>query len=744
LPTTEALLRAQCTGRSGRMLRFAVGVEEFPQLPFTSPAAPGWIHDPPVTLDRRGVQFALQDDGTTVVAGAVSAASLQIEFEVPGAEILGFGAATGGADRNGTRFRVMTRDTLFYGIRGASYTAFPFFIARRPDSTLGVLVATTWPLDVVVGQGRVAVTSACDTARALVDVIVFQGTIADIVRDLSSVVGRTSLPPAWALGFHQSRWSYRTQREVLGIARRLRALDLPADVIHLDIHHMDRYRVFTWNPRRFPEPVALHQELAALGLRTLAIVDPGVSVAPYSVHQALRAGDMLLQRADGQPYVGKVWPGATVFPDFTQARTRDAWGQLHRPLVDAGVAGFWNDMNDPVLRAGEVYDPLAEDVQHHGVPHARVRNLYANEMAEATVSGLQSLRPGKRPFVLSRSGFLGIQRHAAVWTGDNHSSWAHLRENLHMVINLGLSGVPISGADVGGFGRGPGKYGAVKPRRPSAELFVRWMELGSLMPFFRVHCTLYAPRQEPWSFGRPALDLSRRILRRRYRLLPLLYRLALEAHTSGMPIVRPLHMHYDAPGGTGADQFLLGESLLAAPVLEKGVRRREVWLPAGNWVDWNRGVEHTGGQLITVDAPLGTTPLFVRAGAALFLAAPGRNAEETLRSRLALEVTRPPQGTRGSGSLFLDDGESAIDDRFVLDATVAFIDDRLRVRFDRVQETFRPEQRDVEIRVPATYRYAIVDGVRCPLSSRGLLDEDRGRSVAVTRAPLDAREIIFE
>jgi alpha-glucosidase len=564
------------------------------------------------------------------------------------------------------------------------------------------------------------------------------------VRDLSSLVGRTFLPPAWALGFHQSRWSYRTDQAVLEVARGFRALDLPADVIHLDIHYMDRYRVFTWHPSRFPEPVTLHRELAALGFRTLAIVDPGVSAADYPVHDTLRSCDMLLQRADSQPYVGKVWPGATVFPDFTQARTRDTWGQLHRPLIDAGVAGFWNDMNDPAFKAGEVYDPLAEDVWHHGVPHSQVRNLYANQMAEATASGLQSLRPGKRPFVLSRSGFLGIQRHAAVWTGDNHSSWGHLRQNLDMVINLGLSGVPITGADVGGFGRGPGKYGAVKPLRPSAELFIRWMELGSLMPFFRVHCTLYAPRQEPWSFGARALELSRRILRRRYRLLPLLYRLALEAHTDGLPIVRPLFMHFDVPASCASGQFLLGDSLLVAPVLHKGQRQREVWLPEGAWFDWHTGQQHTGPGCVAVEAPLGTTPMFVRAGAALFLAEPRRNARETLRAPLALELTPPSGGATGRGSLFLDDGESATNERFLLDVDVRQLDGQLRVGFRRSSEGFTPLQHEVEVRVPDRYHWAVMDGVRLALQPRPLTDEDRTAVPNAVRVPLRSTELLFE
>jgi alpha-glucosidase len=731
--------------RAGRVLRFVIGSDTLPVLPFAAPDASHWRpSDSAVVLTRQGEHFSLDEGDIRILSGASTTQPYFIEFDTGSAEIFGFGAATGGADRNGARFRIMTRDTLFYGIAGASYTALPFFIARDGSQAVGVLVATTYPLDVEVAEGKVSLVAACDTEGTPVDVIVFRGSLIEIVGDLASLAGRCFLPPAWALGFHQSRWSYRTSDAVIDIARRFRALDLPADVIHLDIHYMDRYRVFTFSPERFPRPAQMHDELSSLGFRTLAIIDPGVSAVPYPVYETLRAGDMLLGRPDGEPYEGKVWPGATVFPDFTLERTRQCWGRFHQPLIAAGVVGFWNDMNDPVLRMGETYDPLAEDLQHHGVPHRRVRNLYANGMAEATVSGLQSMRPGKRPFVLSRSGCLGIQRHAAVWTGDNHSSWEHLRENLHMVLNLGLSGLPITGADVGGFGRGPGKYGAVKPLRPSAELFVRWMELGALMPFFRAHCTLYAPRQEPWSFGRRALELCRRVLRRRYRLLPLLYRLALEAHTDGLPIIRPLFMHFDVPSGSGAGQFLLGDGVLAAPILHKGATRREVWLPEGSWVDWNTGEAHDGARSIAVDAPLGITPLFVRAGKAMFLAEPGRNAEDTLRAPLALEVHPPPRGSVGRGSLFLDDGESACGERFVLDVTVECEDGRLRVGFDYQADRFLPAQRDLELRVPRGYRSATVDGERRGLEIRELDREDRTAVMLATRVPLDAREVILE
>ena len=733
-----------CTARAGRMMRFVIDAPVPPEVSFFAPDAPAFTRDPALRIERAGDRFSLRAGSTVVLEGSARKEPFLVDVDVGDAEIVGFGAANGAPTRNGARFRVMTLDTLFFGIEGSSYTAFPFFIARTKERAVGVLVATTFPLDAEVKDGHVRLRGACDTEGAPVDVIVFTGTAREIVQDLCALVGRTFLPPAWALGFHQSRWSYKTEDVVLDVARTFRKHELPADVVHLDIHYMDSYRVFTFSPERFGNAKKLHDDLAALGFRTMAIVDPGVSKAPgYGVYDACVANDLLLKRKDGTAYEGKVWPGATVFPDFTVDRVQDAWGAFHQPLLDAGVAGFWNDMNDPVLKGGEVYDPLLEDVRHAGGSHARLRNTYANGMATATVRGLKKLRPGVRPFVLTRSGALGIQRHAAVWTGDNHSSWAHLNENVHMAVNLGLCGVPLVGADVGGFGRGPGKYGAVKPLRPPAELFVRWMELGSLMPFFRVHCTLYAPRQEPWSFGRAALDVSRRILRRRYRMLPLLYRLALEAHETGLPIVRPVWMHHSDV--VPPDQLLLGDAVLAAPVLTKGARTRVVRLPSGaSWIDFHTGIAHKGGATVVVDAPLGRTPLFVRAGAALFFAEPRKNAEDTLRAGLALEITAPPAGEKGKGSLFLDDGHSSEGGRYVLDVEVEDLGGKLRVRFTPTTATFTPAQHDLELRAPRAFASAVVDGERRALVQRDLADEDRPHAVAAVRVPLAAREIVLE
>ena len=439
--------------------------------------------------------------------------------------------------------------------------------------------------------------------------------------------------------------------------------------------------------------------------------------------------------------MGKVWPGATVFPDFTLQHVREAWGRFHRPLIEAGVAGFWNDMNDPVFRAGEVYDPLAEDVLHHGVPHRQVRNLYANGMAEATVAGLESLRPGERPFVLSRSGFLGIQRHAAVWTGDNHSSWEHLRQNLHMVLNLGLSGVPISRRRRRGLrARDPAirRRQAVAPVGGTLRALDGTRRADAVLPR-----PLHAVRaaQEPWSFGRRALELSRRVLRRRYRAAAA----AVSAGPGGAqrrPADRPAPVHaFRRASGKGAGQFLLGDSRARGPVLHKGATsgRSGSRRATGST---GTGEATAAGEPSIAQAPLGTTPLFVRAGSALFLAEPGRNAEETLRAPLALEVTAPLPGTVGRGSLFLDDGESAAGGRFLLDTTVENVEGLLRIRFTRVTDTFVPAQRDLELRVPPSCRWVIVDGERRELQSRTLGEEGRSAVVRVARVPLAARDMV--
>lgn len=680
----------------------------------------------------------------------VSPARIEIPL-APGDRVYGLGAgAVGAPTRNGQSLRLMNRDTIFFGIEGATYASFPIVWVRGSGGDLAcVVVVSLAPVDVDVDDVHVVV-RAVDDRDDIADVIVVDGSAADICAALRGLFGAAFVPPAWALGFHQSRWSYRSADEVARVAAEFRKTKIPLDVIHLDIHYMDEYRVFSWHPERFPAPRALHDTLDAAGVRTCAIVDPGVAVGSTMAHDELVRLDGCLKTKSGATYVGKVWPGATVFPDFARPDVSAAWSGFHRVLIDAGVSGVWNDMNDPVFRVGEVYDPLAEDVAHTDGPHRLVRNRYANDMAASTVRGFVDARPDERPFVLSRSGAPGIQRHAALWTGDNFTSWEQLREGLHMIVHLGLCGVPLSGADIGGFGGRRGKYGIVKGKPPT-ELYLRWLELGALMPFSRVHSVLYGPRQEPWSFSDAVTAHARTILRRRYRLLPTLLALAHEAHATGLPLWRPLWMHHDvdvAHVDVADTQVLLGRDLLVAPVLDKGARRRKVYLPAGHsWRHFTSGVVYAGGVVVDVDAALGDTPIFVRSGAALALGVSddrhGRNAAAVLAGELIVEALLPtPLPTRTT--LVLEEGHKTRG-RVTVDVDVCDVSGTLCVDLNAHDDGggYVPPQQTLTLRVPPVFARVTIDGAEGVVEHVDLAGEDRVGAVACARVPLGARSVTF-
>ncbi len=698
-----------------------------------------FVFDPPTG------HFKLTGDGQEIAAGTVQTGAYnQPLFTVrlrPRDRVYGFGAASGQADRNNQNFRLVNLDTMFYSVPGATYASFPFFIVSRENRFSGIFLHSTRP-------GRVSIDNSEDHPDGPsvrfdlesegndrpVDVFVFHGTLPEILESYCELTGRPFLPPVWALGFHQSRWSYKSAARVLELAARFRAEKIPVDAVHLDIHYMDDYKVFTWNPLRFEKPGDMHRRLAELGIHTVAVVDPGVKIEDgYKVYEQGKQGDYFCKTHDHFPYVGKVWPGNTVFPDFTRKDVRDWWADCHLALFKEGVSGIWNDMNDPVLKIGKNYNPLAEDIEHFTGPHREVRNLYANLEAEAANTAFRKHLPLARPFILTRSAFCGIQKHAALWTGDNHSTWEHLRENLYMVLNLGLSGVPFSGADVGGFAAGPGMTGVVKVIKQK-ELFARWMELGSLLPFFRTHTVLFSHDQEPWSFGEEVTAVCRKHIQRRYRLMPYLYALAHESHRTGAPIARPVFFEFpDVDHEFVRDSFMLGPHLLAAPVLEPRATTRRVYLPPGDWYEFETMRLYPGGETHEFAVKLGYYPLFVRAGAILPVCAAERNAEASMRSSLTLEVY---PGDHMTGELILDDLLTPAAERYRLqcrgerDRTGA-----LFLRLNQVERGFSPETTQIRVRVPTNYQSMVVGGARVDGVTEDLSREDR--AIEMRAFPLD-------
>ncbi|HEX2728213.1 MAG TPA: glycoside hydrolase family 31 protein [Rubrobacteraceae bacterium] len=441
-------------------------------------------------------------------------------------------------------------------------------------------------------------------------------TPREVLDRYTELTGRTPMPPMWSLGNQQCRWSYETDDEVRELAREFRDRDIPCDVIFLDIDYMDGYRVFTWDKDRFPEPAKLISDLREQGFRVVTIVDPGVKTdEDYPVYVEGRARDLYCKTQEGEEFHNVVWPGMCAFPDFTNPETREWWGENHEVLTEAGVAGIWNDMNEPSLFVPQ-QSTMPGDVVHPGGGdpkwHAQIHNTYGSLMARATREGLLKLNPDERPMVITRAGYAGLQRHAMQWTGDNSSWWEHLWMSMPQLQNLGLSGVGWAGVDIGGF------FGD-----SNGELLARFTEFGVFQPFCRNHSAKGTIHQEPWSFGEPYESVCRKMIKLRMRLLPYLYTLFDECHRTGAPILRPLLFEYpeDETTYTMDDEFLFGGDLLVAPITRPGIEHRHVYLPGGTWFHYWTGERFDGPAHILAHAPLGEPPLYVKANKAVAMGA---------------------------------------------------------------------------------------------------------------------------
>ncbi|MEU5363856.1 glycoside hydrolase family 31 protein [Streptomyces sp. NPDC005925] len=474
---------------------------------------------------------------------------------------------------------------------------------------------------------------------------VMVGTPARVLLTWASLTGSAAVPPAWALGYQHARWGFGSEQEVRRVVAGYREHGLPLDAVHLDIDRYDAHQVFTVDEDRFPGLPRLAEDLRADGIRLVSVVDPAVRAAPgNAVYEAGTAGDAFVRDASGEVVRGVVRPGEAVFPDFTDARVRAWWGGLYEERLARGFAGFWHDMNEPTSFAAFGETTLPRSARHvlegRGSDHREAHNVYALCMARAACEALRILVPDRRPFVFSRSGWAGMQRYGGTWSGDVATGWPGLQASLALVLGLGLCGVPYSGPDVGGF-----------DGSPSPELYLRWFQLGAYLPLFRTHASLRAGPREPWEFGADVLEHARAALLERRRLLPYFVTLAQVARRTGAPYVRPVW--WAAPEDRALrdceDAFLLGDSLLVAPVFAPGVERRAVRLPRGLWYDTATERAYEGPARVLVEAPLSRIPVFARAGAVI----PVRGAERGVE----LEVWAPAPGRSGGGLVVVDAGD---------------------------------------------------------------------------------------
>jgi alpha-glucosidase len=648
------------------------------------------------------------------------------------------GDKTGSLDRRGGTFVDWNSDS--YGFTESTdpiYKSIPFFISvGGAGGSYGIFLDNTYRAWFDFAH-RDPETLALGAPGGPIDYYLIYGpSIAQVVERYTQLTGRPPLPPLWSLGFQQSRYSYMSATEVRRIASTLRADRIPADVIYLDIDYQDRNRPFTVNPSTFPDLAGLARDLRSEGIRLIGITDLHIAAAPnqrYAPYDSGVAGDHFIKRADGSLYVGKVWPGPTVFPDFTRSATRAWWGTLYRGFVEQGIAGYWNDMNEPaIFNVASKTMPL--DNQHRIdepgfapriATHEEIHNIYGMENSRATFDGLRALSPDERPYVLTRATFAGGQRYAATWTGDNSSTWNQLKLSISMLLNLGLSGFAYSGADVGGF------IGS-----PSPQLMTRWIEIAAFTPYFRAHTAKDTPRKEPWEDGPLQLDIRRRYIEQRYRLLPYFYALADENSRTGAPLMRPVFYEFPqtiAAPCDAANTFLLGSRLLVAPSPDlESPGRYEVCLPKGGWYDFWTGAkvdgsthpEANGTFKINVRPTLEQLPIFVRAGAILPSQPLVQSTADTPQGPLTLDVY---PGEDCSGQLYWDDGHSEGFTRGEFRrqrVTCALTAQGIDIHFDPAEGRYTPWWQAIRVRIHdwRGAARATLDGAATPAIETGRAD----------------------
>jgi alpha-glucosidase len=566
----------------------------------------------------------------------------------------GLGDKAGPMNRRNRAFTMWNTDAFAWQeSTDPLYKTIPFFLGVRKGQAYGIFFDNSWRGAFDFGKaGHDSYSFGAEGGE--INYYYFAGpNPRQIVEDFTALVGRMKLPPFWTLGFQQSRYSYEPEARVREIAKTFRDKKIPVDALYLDIDYQDKNTPFTVDRNKFPTFEKMISDFSAQGLHTVLITDLHIKKDPdhgYAPYDTGAKDDLFVKRADGTTYVGPVWPGESVFPDFTLSRAREWWGGLYRNFVDMGVAGFWNDMNEPAVFL-TITKTMPLEVRHRlddgtVLPHLAVHNVFGMENVRATSEGLLKLRPNERPFVLTRAAYAGTQRYAATWTGDNVSTWNHLGMSTPMLLSMGLSGYGMVGDDIGGFAGSP-----------QPDLLTRWIEAGAFNPIYRDHTAKGTADQEPWVHGQKHEAIRKRYIEERYRLLPYIYTGVEEMARSGIPLMRPLLLEYPDSSEFFDDdrEFLFGPDLFVSPVTSELQDEKVIQLPPGSWFDYWTGEKSSERELKKLRPALDELPVYARAGAIIPRQAVVQNTGETPLGPLELRVY---PGPACKGSLYQDDGHS--------------------------------------------------------------------------------------
>lgn len=526
-----------------------------------------------------------------------------------GERFIGLGEKTGNLDRRGRAYVNWNNDYYGYPVNADPlYESIPFYIGIHHQCMYGLFFDNTYKTTFNFGASNKRFSSFAAEEGEMNYYLIGNSTVSGIIESYTALTGRTPLPPLWSLGFQQCRYSYFPDKEVITLAQTFRDKAIPADVLYFDIHYMEDYKIFTWHSKRFPEPKKMLDQLEKLGFHVVVIVDPGIKVEKgYPAYEEGLKKDYFVKYPDDSLYTAEVWPSWAHFPDFTYPKVRSWWGEQFKAYINDGIDGFWNDMNEPASWGNKTPDLVQFHYEGNKSTHKRAHNIYGMQMARSTYEGTRKEMNGKRPFILTRAGYSGVQRYSAVWTGDNVASDEHMLLGVRLVNSMGLSGIPFAGPDVGGF-----------VGDPSSDLYLRWMSIGTYTPFFRAHSMIGSKDREPFAFGEEVEDAVRRSLEKRYQLLPYLYAAFYESSQTGIPVARSLAINYPYDStiylSDYQHQYLFGPNIMVAPVVSTQKFTR-VYFPKGTWYKMDTDEQISGNKELIVDAALTNLPVFAKEGA---------------------------------------------------------------------------------------------------------------------------------
>lgn len=474
--------------------------------------------------------------------------------------------------------------------------------------------------------------------------VLLGNTPIDITKTYASLVGSTLFTPRKMLGYHQSRWSYNAE-EIEEIREKFNENQIPIDYIHLDIDYMERYKVYTVKKEEFPDLKGTTERFEKEGIDFITIIDPGVKVEDgYDVYEYLKAHDGFAT-LDGEQYINQVWPGDSKYPNYFKAKTADYITDITKKfMAENNVKGIWCDMNEPASFNGPLPDDVefpSDNAMHY---HEEVHNLYGEYMTRSIAKAFED--ENKRPIVITRAAFATTSPFSTTWNGDNQSLWSHLEASLPQVMTMNICNFAVNGVDIGGFGN-----------ETTKELVIRWMEANMFSLFLRNHSSLHTRKQEPYAFDEETLQIYKNMLVLRYKFLPYLYDLLENAHTTGVPVQRPLFFNYPLDERTKQinDEVMIGENLLFAPIVRQGQVSRAVYLPEGTWVNYFTKEVYEGGKEYLIEMPLDTTGIFIKAGAIIPMYKNLLHIDSKKLDTLYLYVE---QGDNGEYVHYEDDGES--------------------------------------------------------------------------------------